>query len=168
MLTLQPITPAVTNIMKDVRLRALRDAPAAFGSTYAREVEFTDEEWQQRAARSVGNSAIGYIAMNHDGQGQGIVGGMLDSENPAIAHLVSMWVAPEYRKTGVGTQLVTAIVDWAKSKQVAALCLMVTSNNEAAIEFYQRLGFIKTEHVEPYPNDPALLEYEMTCLLTKF
>jgi ribosomal protein S18 acetylase RimI-like enzyme len=36
------------------------------------------------------------------------------------------------------------------------------SNNEPAILFYQRLGFARTGRTEPYPNDPALIEYEMS------
>jgi len=38
---------------------------------------------------------------------------------------------------------------------------MVTSNNERAIRFYERLGFAKTGRTEPYPNDLAIIEYEM-------
>jgi len=39
--------------------------------------------------------------------------------------------------------------------------LSVVSTNEAAISFYLRLGFTMTGKTEPYPNDPALIEYEM-------
>jgi ribosomal protein S18 acetylase RimI-like enzyme len=38
---------------------------------------------------------------------------------------------------------------------------MVTSNNEPAIRFYERLGFTRTGRTEPYPNDPGVIEYEM-------
>jgi len=78
-----------------------------------------------------------------------------------MAHMVSMWVAPAHRGRGVGKQLVNAILDWARSKHAQTLCLMVTSNNEVALRFYQRLGFVRTGKTEPYPNDPALVEYEM-------
>ena len=48
---------------KTVRLRALQDSPAAFGSTYARESQFPDAEWLKRAANMNGEKAIGYLAM---------------------------------------------------------------------------------------------------------
>jgi ribosomal protein S18 acetylase RimI-like enzyme len=38
---------------------------------------------------------------------------------------------------------------------------MVTSRNDAAMRFYERLGFKRTGRTEPYPDDPALVEYEM-------
>jgi ribosomal protein S18 acetylase RimI-like enzyme len=42
---------------------------------------------------------------------------------------------------------------------------MVTSSNEAAIGFYLRLGFHNTGGTQPYPNDAALVEYEMMICL---
>ena len=38
---------------------------------------------------------------------------------------------------------------------------MVTSNNDAAMRFYESLGFVRTGRTEPYPNDAALVEFEM-------
>ena len=41
------------------------------------------------------------------------------------------------------------------------LILTVTSVNNGAIRFYERLGFRMTGRTEPYPNDPAIFEHEM-------
>jgi ribosomal protein S18 acetylase RimI-like enzyme len=38
---------------------------------------------------------------------------------------------------------------------------MVTSNNSAAMRFYERCGYAFTGTTGPYQNDPALYEYEM-------
>ena len=45
--TVMPDWPA----LRDIRLAALRDAPEAFSSTYAEQVNFGPEQWQQRIAR---------------------------------------------------------------------------------------------------------------------
>jgi ribosomal protein S18 acetylase RimI-like enzyme len=42
---------------------------------------------------------------------------------------------------------------------------MVTNSNQGAIAFYERQGFSLTGTTEPYPNDPSLIEYEMSLVL---
>ena len=76
--------------------------------------------------------------------------------------LITMWVAPEARRLGVGRQLMSAIEQWALSHGVKTLKLMVTSVNLSALDFYHSLGFAKTGRIAPYPNDAAIEEYEMT------
>ncbi|NEQ43074.1 MAG: GNAT family N-acetyltransferase [Leptolyngbya sp. SIOISBB] len=160
MLALQSITPAVADSFREVRLRALQDAPAAFCSTYAQEARLTPDDWQRRANQWTSEQAIAYLAL--DGQtAQAIAASIIDPDNSARAYLRSMWVAPPYRTCGVGKQLVEAIAEWATAKQASSLYLDVTSNNEAAIAFYHRLGFVKTGHTEPYPNNAKLTVYEM-------
>jgi ribosomal protein S18 acetylase RimI-like enzyme len=161
MIAIVPITPANVQLFKDVRLRALADTPSAFGSTYAREAAFPDSEWLTRALRWNGERGIGLLAM--DGAVScGIAGSLLREEDPAKAQLVSMWTAPTHRQQGVGRLLVDEIFNWARSRNVRELLLMVTSVNHPAMAFYDRLGFTRTGLTEPYPHDPALLEYEMS------
>ena len=159
-LKIQPITPALTAAFKTVRLRALLDSPIAFGSTYAREAQLSDADWQQRAVKWNAERSAGFLAFDGD-EACGIAATFLDDADSARAHLVSMWVAPTHRRGGIGGTLVVAVIGWAMAKQVKTLHLMVTSINDSATRFYERLGFVKTGRTEPYPNDPSLLEYEM-------
>lgn len=85
----------------------------------------------------------------------------LEELDPHIANLVSMWVAPSHRRTGVGCSLIRQVQDWGRSHGALILQLMVTSSNDAAIEFYKRNGFAMTGKSGPYPNDPSLHELEM-------
>ncbi len=158
---LEEITENNVVAFKTIRLRALQDSPSAFGSTYAREAEFPDAEWLRRATNMNGEKRIGYLAMD-DGVPCGIAAAFRDERDPANAQLISMWVAPAYRRTGMGTVLIAAIQTWARARGVSTLKLMVTSSNHAAIEFYKRIGFSLTGKTEPYPNDPSLIEYEMS------
>ena len=161
MIALEPITLLNTFLFKDVRLRALQDSPGAFGSTYARESQFTDAEWIKRVERWNGDVGAGFLALD-DGTPCGIAGTFLYQNDATRAQLIAMWTAPTHRQQGVGRLLVNAVLNWARSRNARTLLLMVTSNNESAIRFYERLGFIRTGRTEPYPNDPAVIEYEMS------
>ncbi|MDB5173122.1 MAG: hypothetical protein JWN51_1895 [Phycisphaerales bacterium] len=158
---LERITPGNALVYKTIRLTALRDSPSAFGGTYARESELSDADWIQRAADWGGERSMGYLAMD-SGAGCGIAAAFLDEHDPLTAHLRSMWVAPTHRRAGVGRSLIDAIDAWARGRGARALRLMVTSSNHSAIEFYKRNGFSMTGNTKPYPNDPALIEYEMS------
>jgi ribosomal protein S18 acetylase RimI-like enzyme len=147
--------------LKDVRLRALQDTPSAFGSTYAKESQLTDADWVERAAQWSGERAAGYLAVDAPIP-CGIAAVYLGQDDGTRAHLVSMWVAPAHRRLGIGRLLVDAVLAWARRRNARTLQLMVTCNNDPAIRFYQRLGFTMTGQTEPYPNDPALIEYEMS------
>jgi ribosomal protein S18 acetylase RimI-like enzyme len=160
-ITLHKITPQLASNYKAVRLRALKDTPTAFGSTYARESQFSDEDWRQRSLNLCTPHSIGYLVSNNNDY-CGIAAAFLNEQNPLEADIVSVWVAPEHRKFGVGRLLMDAIQSWALRTGVHTLLLMVTSSNYAAIDFYQRIGFTMTGHTEPYPNDPALIEHQMS------
>ena len=160
MITIEPITPLNTLVFKAVRLRALQDGPHAFSSTYAKESQFSDSEWLTRAERMNGERGAGFLAMD-GGSPCGIVGSFLDQNDPTRAWIVSMWTAPAHRQQGIGRLLIRKVEDWACLRKAHRLPLMVTSNNEPAIRFYERLGFVRTGRTEAYPNDPSVIEHEM-------
>lgn len=160
MILIEKITTQNVAAFREVRLRALWEAPYAFGSTYAREAQFEDAEWVRRAEKWNGERGVGFLAMD-DGVACGLAGSFLDAEEAKRAQLVSMWTAPTHRRKGVGQRLVESVWKWAKSREARVLQLMVTSHNDGAIRFYERLGFVRTGRIEPYPNDPAVVEYEM-------
>jgi ribosomal protein S18 acetylase RimI-like enzyme len=160
MITLEIVTAQNAMVFKDVRLRALQDTPSAFSSTYAEESRFSDEDWVRRAAQWSGKGSTTYLAMDA-GTPCGIASGFLDKDDSTEAHLASMWVAPTHRRLGIGRLLVNAVVDWARAQDTVILQLIVTSNNDGAIKFYERLGFTLTGKTDPYRNDPALDNLEM-------
>ena len=160
MISLQLVTPANAMLFKAVRLRALRDTPTAFSSTYAAESRLSDRNWIERAQEWSGKRLTTYLAMDVENP-CGIVSGFLQQDDPTCAHLASMWVAPSHRRSGIGRMLVNAIIEWARLRGADTLQLTVTSNNDPAIEFYKSLGFSPTGKVAPYRNDPALNDIEM-------
>jgi ribosomal protein S18 acetylase RimI-like enzyme len=161
MIEIKRITPELAPVFKQVRLRALADSPLAFSSTYARESQLPDEEWRRRAERW-GRDGEAAIFLAYAGEAAcGIVGSLSEPEQGERAQVISMWVDPAYRRARVGKALMDEVVAWNRARGVRELVLMVTGVNAGAIAFYDRLGFVKTGVTEQYPNDPAIIEYEM-------
>lgn len=161
MIEIKRITPETAFLFRDVRLRALAESPLAFSSTYARELQFPNEEWRRRAERW-GADENDAIFLAFDGEvACGIVGSYREPEQHGRAMLISMWVDPAYRRAGVGKALIDEVIAWNRARRVRELVLLVTGVNAGAIAFYERLGFRKTGVTSEYPNDPAIIEYEM-------
>jgi hypothetical protein len=87
LIAIEPITPLNTFLFKAVRLRALQDAPRAFGSTYAKELQLTDCDWIERVERWNGESGAGFLAMDED-TACGIAGTFLNQNDATRAHLI--------------------------------------------------------------------------------
>jgi ribosomal protein S18 acetylase RimI-like enzyme len=164
MITLERIAPHNALVFKTIRLRALRSDPTAFGSTYAKESQLSDQEWVTRSLRWSSDGFIAYLAFDEE-NACGLVACYIDEHDSQRAHVISMWVDPAWRRAGVGTVLVHGLKAWASARQLRELRLMVTHVNTGAIDFYERLGFRQTGKTEPYPNDPAITEYEMLLTL---
>jgi ribosomal protein S18 acetylase RimI-like enzyme len=148
-------------LLREVRLRALRDTPLAFGSTYTRESALADEQWAAWAVkRTTPGEQVTFLAFEQE-RCCGIIGCYIEPENPADACIVSMWVAPEARRQGVGARLIREAENWARWQGLRRLVLIVTENNEPAIRLYEHCGFRFTGESEPYPNDPTLRELFM-------
>lgn len=127
--------------LRDLRLRALRDAPDAFGSTYDEESVNGDERWMEwAAALADGGSSFGAVAVD-DGRWVAMTVGAPHRDYPGEAGLFAMWVALDARGAGVGRDLVEHVVSWARSQAFRVLRLRVTETNEGARRLYERCGF---------------------------
>ena len=74
----------------------------------------------------------------------GVIGMSVDPRAKARhrGHVFGMYVAGEASRTGIGTQLLDALVAHARGcKGVDALVLTVTAVNEGARRLYERAGF---------------------------
>ncbi|MEJ2860703.1 GNAT family N-acetyltransferase [Actinomycetospora flava] len=137
---------------RDVRLRALADAPGVFASTLAREQAYDEAEWRRRVS-----THAWFLAGD-----VGVAVGVPEPDDPDGRHLVGMWVAPEYRGHGVADALVDAVVGWARDEGAVRLALWVVDGNPRARGFYERHGFVATGERGPLPSDPAVTESRMT------
>jgi ribosomal protein S18 acetylase RimI-like enzyme len=124
---------------RTARLRALEESPAAFASSYEQEVGWDAEAWQTWI-----DAGAAYLAENECGNAVGVVVGHPDRADRGVAHLVSMWVDPSVRGTGVAEALVEQVLAWASGTGASVLALYVAKDNPRARRLYERLGFRAT------------------------
>mgnify|MGYP006281764159 CR=1 FL=1 len=71
----------------------------------------------------------------------GIHGSESYREDLKIAELETMYILPEYRSNGIGTELVENFTTWAEKEDADRLRVEATAQNEDAIRFYRENGF---------------------------
>jgi GNAT superfamily N-acetyltransferase len=157
-LVIRRLGPEEWPAYRAVRLRALRDTPEAFGSTAADAERLTPADWARRLAdRTTFVAAAGQELV-------GLVSGAVHSAGEA--ELISMWVAPGWRRQGVGRRLVDAVVDWAAAAGFERLRLWVAIGNDAAERLYAERGFNRTGEVQPMGRGAGdRIEFAMTRAL---
>ena len=142
-------------VYRDVRLASLEDSPSAFGSKLADERQLTDAAWRARLAHRTQ-----FVAWD-EGHVVATVGSLAEEEG--TIELVSMWVTPDARGTGVAGLLIDAVVADARDRGRGTIVLWVSEGNEPAERLYVRHGFARTGRVQPVDvDDPARgVELEM-------
>lgn len=63
---------------------------------------------------------------------------MIEDDLPVV---VSMWVAPAHRGTGLSDRLLAAVIDWAITSRHHEIRLWALEGNDIAHAFYRRNGF---------------------------
>jgi ribosomal-protein-alanine N-acetyltransferase len=66
------------------------------------------------------------------------------------AHLSLLAVRPSHRRLGVGTRLIEWLAECALMAGIGIVHLELRAQNQAARNFYRRLGFVETEYVPGY------------------
>lgn len=144
--------------LRAVRLAALAESPAAFGSDYATEKEFSENDW--RAWARDWATFLAFCRHTPIGMAAGV-----PSDEPDERKLLAAWVHPDHRGHAVAAALVDAVRRWARAEGAAKLSLWVAQTNRPAVRLYQRLGFEPTGHSKPLPSNPRLTEDQMVLHL---
>ena len=168
---LRRITPDDWRLLRDVRLRALTDAPDAFGSTRARVDGLTEAEWRSRAD----NGGLTLVAVDDtvDDTGDGprglAMGGALASDGGPTVAVWGMWTDPKARGRGIGGALLDALVAWCRDPSSRPahdeVRLHVTQGNDAARRLYLSRGFEPTGTWEPLRDGSPLRIEELALRL---
>ena len=135
------INESDAKLYQELRLRALKINPEAFGSTYEREVKFTLETVKERLNPTNDKFSLGVF---DDRKLVGIVTFMRES-SPKTAHkgnIYGMFVMPEMRGKDLGKSLLLELISRAKyCNGLEQINLAVVSDNEPAKNLYKGIGF---------------------------
>ena len=124
-----------------VRLRPMRQADVEALVTLAQELFAADPPW---TASHFESELTGvpetrwYLVAEADGRLAGYAGLMISGET---ADLQTLAVAPAFQRRGIGTTLLTAIIDEANRRGASTLLLEVRADNDAALALYARHDF---------------------------
>lgn len=128
---------------RELRLRALREHPEAFRSSYQEEA-LKSADWSARRLRDTDGFFLG--AFDDDGALIGAVGLELESRQK-LRHqgkVIGMYVKRERTGRGVGRTLLAACIEGARRIDgLESLLLTVTSGNEHALRLYRDAGFVE-------------------------
>lgn len=152
-------------VYKYLRLQALADSPDAFGRTLAEEQERSDAEWTTRLAAGADSSWDLPLLAEVDKEPVGLAWGRIEKSNPSVANLYQMWVAPGYRRLGVGQMLLDAVIDWARTANASYLNLGVTFGDNPAMRLYKRTGFEPVGEPQAFRQGSGLLGQQMRLKL---
>lgn len=131
------LAPADALLYRSLRLRALREHPDAFTSSYAEDRAHPPEVAAARLAAHAfwgayrGGELYGFVGLEREAR----------AKNRHKATVVGMYVAPEAAGQGVGRALLEALVAHARAEGVQRLVLTVTDGNAHAQRLYERAGF---------------------------
>ncbi|MFF4987856.1 GNAT family N-acetyltransferase [Streptosporangium saharense] len=141
MVELRVLGPDDWPLWRELRLAALAEAPAAFGSKLADWQGEGDREdrWRGRLEIPGSHNVVALL----DGEPVGMASGLPMDGGDAV-ELISMWVSPRARGRGVGDGLILEIERWALRRRAATLRLCVMPGNDAAAALYGRHGFRDT------------------------
>lgn len=144
------ITASDWPALREVRLRALADAPDAFGVLLAEAQTQPEEVWRERAG---GPSPI--LLGDVEGRPVAMGGLFLPDDDPGHAVVWGMWVDPAARGSGLGAALLRELLRLGRESGRTVL-LHVTQGNDAARGLYEAHGFVGTGEWQPLREGSTL------------
>jgi len=135
------IQPTDWEQYREIRLRALKEEPQAFASTYAENVDKPAQMWIDRLNEAlVGQNQWLLFAQNNNSL-VGMIGAFI-KEDSTVPEVIAVYVIKEWRGQGIGKLLLDKLITTIKQNQsINKLHLEVNCNQLAAINLYKSCGF---------------------------
>jgi ribosomal protein S18 acetylase RimI-like enzyme len=143
MVEVRRLSEADAPAYRALRLRALREHPDAFTSSFEEDSLKPVESTRQRLSARPGAPRDFVLGAFADGGLAGIVGVSVDMRKKVrhLGEVFGMYVAPEHAGRGVGGLLIEACIGRAREAGLEQLRLTVTDSNARAKSLYERAGF---------------------------
>lgn len=136
-------------VVRDVRLRALEDSPAAF-------LAKAETAWGQEKWRAIALEGAWIVARSED-QVIGVVHSIRVDDRPTDErHLESVWVDPLHRRRGVLRAILRYLTEL--EPDVRTWMVWVLDGNHDALAAYEHLGFETTGERQPLTDAPDRIE----------
>ena len=130
---------------RDVRLRALRLAPEAFGSTWEEESVQPDDFWRDLVARTADAMEGELFAVDRgDGTLAGTAFVLVLPDPPHDGYIGAVWVDDDLRGGGWADALLDAAERFARSLGAHGVTMWVEDSNARARRFSERRGYVHT------------------------
>lgn len=136
--TVRRLAPEDLPAIRALRLEALAKHPSAYGANLAAESAEPEESYYKRL------SAMPYVGGFQDDKMVAIAALALSPPGNAthIGKLVSVYVQPAARGTGLSRNLIEALIEIARTLGLEQVTLNVEAGNSQAARLYERLGFV--------------------------
>lgn len=146
----------------DIRLRALVDAPHAFGARVEDVRDHPDGVWEQRAAEGAFGCEQATFVAEAAGTLVGIAVGVATGDQTSV---YSVWTDPGWRGRGVGSTIMERLAGWARTCGSRGLRLWVAEANPGAERWYRNMGFVPTGATRLMRSNPDEREREFVRTL---
>lgn len=143
-------------LLRELRLAALADAPGDAATTLQRAEAHDLRHWEESAAAN----SSGPLQATFVVEGAGMVGAYANRDG--TVNVVGLWSAPGHRDVGVADALLDAVATWARGEAGARrLRIWVVERNDHARRYYEGQGFHATGAEIPYQLDRRIRQLEM-------
>ena len=132
---------------KEIRLEALKKEPHAFGSSYIKEKERSENEWKDKLAKSESYNGSSFLCAIAKENKFVAIGGAFQDENKQW-NIITIYTKKEFRGQGLGQKVFQSIIDELKTRKVKKIYLCVNALQTAAQALYEKNGFRVTKIIK--------------------
>lgn len=146
------------NVARDLGIRAVTDAPYAFGETLEERRSRSDSSYAEHAAVLSSSERTTQILLIEGDVPIGSIGAFFEKDSDDAVFVCAMWVQPERRRRGGARALVEAALAWGRAHGARTFKAWVADDNESGCAFWRACGFAPTSTVQPLPSRPQVME----------